>query len=344
MESQQAQRKNEHLSLSEKDYALNHRHDFFDDVQLVPNALPEMAVADVHPGVKIAGIDLKWPFYIEAMTGGSKQTGRVNQQLGKIAHDKGLAIATGSMSIIFKEPAAANSFLTLREADPDGVVFANLGAHATPKQAQQAIDLINADALEIHINAAQELVMPEGAREFHWLDNIARIVDSLTVPVIVKEVGFGMSQDTIKQLLNVGVSWINASGRGGTNFARIENRRNHKLDLSDLENWGLTTPQTLIEAQKTAAQVIASGGITRPLDVVKAGVLGAKAAGVAGFFLHQLISDGPEKLAAVIDQWQEELPRLLTLLGCRSFQDLRRVDYVLHQELWEYAQQRHLKL
>lgn len=342
MESQQAQRKNEHLSLAEKDYQHNHQKDFFDDVQLVPNALPELAVNDVNCAVDMAGMKLDWPFYIEAMTGGSQQTSRVNQQLGKIANDKHLAIATGSMSIIFKERAAASSFLSLRNADPDGVVLANLGAHATPGQAKQAVELVDADALEIHVNVAQELVMPEGARDFHWIDNIADIANALTVPVIVKEVGFGMSQQTIRQLLKAGVSWINVSGRGGTNFARIENRRNHELDLSDLEDWGLTTPETLLEARKTTALVIASGGITSPLDVVKAGVLGAQAVGVAGFFLHQLISSGPEKLASVVDQWQTELPRLLTLLGCRQFQDLSQVDYVLHGQLWEYAQQRQL--
>lgn len=340
MESQQAQRKNEHLSLAEKDYALNHQHDFFNDLQLIPNALPETNVDEVNCNVQLAGIPLAFPFYIEAMTGGSQRTGLINQQLGKIAAECNLAIATGSMSIIFKEKTAVNSFLTLREANPDGIVIANLGAKATPKQAQSAVDLISADALEIHINAAQELVMPEGARDFHWRTNIRDIVDHLTVPVIVKEVGFGMSQQTIRQLLDTGVQWINISGRGGTNFARIENHRNHDVDMTDLEQWGLTTPESLLEAQKTPARVIASGGITSPLDVVKAGVLGAKAVGVAGYFLHQLISSGPDQLTKVIHQWQLELPRLLTLLGCQNFAELANTQYVLHNQLLEFHQQR----
>lgn len=340
MESQQAQRKNEHLSLAEKDYSLNHQHDFFDDLQLIPNALPEMAVKDACCNVNVAGLHLSSPFYIEAMTGGSQRTGIINQQLGKIAADCNLAIATGSMSIIFKEKTAVDSFLALRKANPDGIVIANLGAKATPKQAQAAVDLINADALEIHINAAQELVMPEGARDFHWLNNIRNIVNHLDVPVIVKEVGFGMSQQTIQQLIAIGVQWINISGRGGTNFARIENHRNHDVDMSDLEKWGLTTPESLLEAQKTPAKIIASGGIASPLDVVKAGVLGAKAVGIAGYFLHQLISSGPAQLTKVIHQWQIELPRLLTLLGCQNFGELVNTQYVLHNQLLEFQQQR----
>lgn len=340
MESQQAQRKNEHLSLAEKDYALNHQHNFFDDVQLIPNALPEMAVKDVQCDADIAGIHLLYPFYIEAMTGGSTRTGQINQQLGKIAADTNLAIATGSMSIIFKEKEAAASFLALREADPDGPVIANLGARAKPQQAQAAVDLLEADALEIHVNAAQELVMPEGARDFHWLNNIQRITDQLTVPVIIKEVGFGMSRQSIQQLLAIGVQWINISGRGGTNFARIENHRNHDVDMGDLENWGLTTPEALLEVQQTPAKIIASGGITSPLDVIKAGVLGAQTVGVAGYFLHQLISGGPEQLTQTIQQWQLELPRILTLLGCHDFNALTNTQYVLHNQLFEFQQQR----
>ena len=133
-----------------------------------------------------------------------------------------------------------------------------------------------ADALEIHLNPAQELIMKEGDREFYWLEALAGLVSRLHIPVIVKEVGFGMSQQTISQWEQVGVRWINVAGTGGNNFARIEDRRNHELDLSDLVNWGLSTPESLLEAQQKSpsTHLIASGGITCPLDVIKAGVLG----------------------------------------------------------------------
>ena len=186
--------------------------------------------------------------------------------------------------------------------------------------------------------------MKVGDREFYWLEALAGLVSRLHIPVIVKEVGFGMSQQTISQLEQIGVRWINVAGTGGTNFARIEDRRNHELDLSDLVNWGLSTPESLLEAQQKSpsTHLIASGGITCPLDVIKAGVLGAKAVGVAGYFLHLLIKEGEEGLAKELHRWQVELPRLMTLVGVRNWDDLYLVDYLLSPELESFTRQRGL--
>lgn len=343
MESQQAHRKDEHLSLATASYQRAHAHHYFDQVRLIHDALPETAVAAVDHTVQLAdGLQLEWPFYLEAMTGGSKQATKVNRALAKLAHKHHLAMATGSLSVALKEAAAQPSFTVVREANPDGIVIANLGANASLDKARAAVDLLAADALELHLNAAQELVMPEGDRQFYWLDNIAHLVDGLDVPVIVKEVGFGMSRRTIERLQKVGVQLINVSGRGGTNFAMIENRRNHQLDMADLADWGQTTPESLLEARDSQATIIASGGVTCPLDVVKAGVLGARAVGVAGYFLNILVRDGASALDQVLTDWQAQLPRLLTLVGAQHFTDLSRVDYVLTGPLYEYAQQRGL--
>lgn len=343
MESQQAHRKDEHLSLATATYQRAHQHHYFDQVRLIHNALPEMAVKDVDHHVQLAdGLQLEWPFYLEAMTGGSNQAAKINRTLAQLASKYHLAMATGSLSVALKEPATRPSFTVVREENPDGIVIANLGADASLENAQTAIDILGANALELHLNAAQELVMPEGDRDFHWLNNIASLVDKLDLPVIVKEVGFGMSRTTIDRLKNVGVQLVNVSGRGGTNFAMIEDRRNHQLDLDDLADWGQTTPESLLEARGNKATIIASGGITCPLDVVKAGVLGAQAVGVAGYFLNILIRDGATALDEILTGWRTELPRLLTLLGCRNFRDLQKIPFVLQDDLYSYAQQRHL--
>ena len=343
MESQQAHRKDEHLSLATATYQRAHQHHYFDQVRLIHNALPEMAVKDVDHHVRLAdGLQLEWPFYLEAMTGGSNQAAKINRTLAQLASKHHLAMATGSLSVALKEPATRPSFTVVREENPDGIVIANLGADASLENAQTAIDILGANALELHLNAAQELVMPEGDRDFHWLNNIASLVDKLDLPVIVKEVGFGMSRTTIDRLKNVGVQLVNVSGRGGTNFAMIEDRRNHQLDLDDLADWGQTTPESLLEARGNKATIIASGGITCPLDVVKAGVLGAQAVGVAGYFLNILIRDGATALDEILTGWRTELPRLLTLLGCRNFRDLQKIPFVLQDDLYSYAQQRHL--
>ena len=343
MESQQAHRKDEHLSLATATYQRAHQHHYFDQVRLIHNALPEMAVKDVDHHVQLAdGLQLEWPFYLEAMTGGSNQAANINRTLAQLASKHHLAMATGSLSVALKEPATRPSFTVVREENPDGIVIANLGADASLENAQTAIDILGANALELHLNAAQELVMPEGDRDFHWLNNIASLVDKLDLPVIVKEVGFGMSRTTIDRLKNVGVQLVNVSGRGGTNFAMIEDRRNHQIDLDDLADWGQTTPESLLEARGNKATIIASGGITCPLDVVKAGVLGAQAVGVAGYFLNILIRDGATALDEILTGWRTELPRLLTLLGCRNFRDLQKIPFVLQDDLYSYAQQRHL--
>lgn len=345
MVNQQAQRKNEHLSLAEKDFAINHQVDPFTDIQLIPRALPETDLETITPQTKLADqLTLAWPFYIEAITGGSERTGKINQQLATIAQKFNLAMATGSMSIIFKDDQAKESFTIVRESNPDGIILANLGASATPQQAQTVIQLIDADALEIHVNVAQELVMPEGDRQFHWLENIQAIQAAIDVPLIVKEVGSGMSVHDLDRLSQSGIHIVNISGRGGTSFPRIESRRNHDRHYhEDLLTWGLTTPQALIESQlrhDATQEIIASGGISSPLDVIKAGVIGAQAVGVAGYFLHQLIQGGPDVLSQEVSEWQAEITEIMTLLGVNDFQELSQVDAVLGPELYNYQQQR----
>lgn len=349
MVNQHAQRKNEHLSLAEKDYAFNHQNDPFAGIQLIPRALPETGLNMIQTHAKLTDkLELTWPFYLEAMTGGSERAGKINHQLTTVAKEYDLAMATGSMSIIFKDDQAKASFTIVRETNPNGIIIANLGASATPQQALAAIDLIQADALEIHLNVAQELIMPEGDREFLWLENLQAIQAAIKVPLIVKEVGSGMSVNDLNQLANAGIQVVNISGRGGTSFPRIENRRNHHRNYHDnLLAWGLTTPQALIESQfrhNTKLQIIASGGITSPLDVIKAGAMGAQAVGVAGYFLHQLIQGGPETLSQEIAEWQAEIPEIMTMLGVSSFDKLKQVDLVLDPELYNYQQQRQTQI
>ena len=339
-----AKRKNEHLSLAEKFYQPAHQEHPFDQVRLIPNALPEMAPSEVDPATSVAGLHLQWPFYFEAMTGGSQQAKVINAALSNVAQQTDLAIATGSLSTMFKLPQFNDSFSIVRTNHPTGIVIANLSAKATVQKAQQAIDLLQADALEIHLNVAQETVMPEGDRDFHWLNNIKKLVQSLSVPVIVKEVGFGMSKETLHQLQQIGVQTVNVSGRGGTNFVQIEDRRNHDQEFTDLHDWGLTTPEALFEAHAVPnIQVIASGGVSSPLDVIKAGVLGAHAVGVAGFFLHKYYTDGENGLLATVKDWQTEIVRIMTMLSCRHFDELSKVPYVLKPQLLSYIQQRKLE-
>lgn len=337
-------RKNEHVSLSEKFYA--EKYSSFQDVRFVHHSLPEMNVNDVDLTVKMAGFHFNFPFFINAMTGGSPWTGKVNEKLALLAKEAGLAMATGSVSTALKDSAQLSSYKIIRQTNPKGILFANLGAGHGLENAKKAIDLLEADALQIHINAPQEVIMPEGDREFSsWLTNIEKIVAELPVPVIIKEVGFGMSRETVKQLESVGASLIDVSGTGGTNFAQIENfrRKEHKLD--SLESWGQSTALSLLEAREgqTKAHIIASGGIREPLDIVKALALGASLTGLSSQFMHMVLDD-VEQAIDTVKGWKMQLKRIFTLLGAQSVDDLHTTDLILEGEIADWCRARNISI
>lgn len=340
-QSIQSHRKDEHVFLAEKFFTETATAGF-DEVRLLHDPLPETAVSAV--SVKPALFDWQWPFFINAMTGGSKQTGQYNQQLATIAAHTGLAMATGSQAVALREPALAATFQVARKADPEGFLIGNIGANKTPAQAQAAIDMIHANALEIHLNAVQELVMPEGDRDFHWLTNIQEIIAASSVPVIVKEVGFGMTKEALAKLAQVGARYVDIGGRGGTNFAKIEGVRRQDDDYAALSTFGQSTVESLLEAQASGLTILATGGVRSVLDVVKALRLGASAIGISGLVLHWLLQEGPAAAEAHIKSWQQQLPALLALLGASDLSALRQVPVVFSPALVSYAQQRNLTL
>lgn len=322
-------RKNEHVSLSEKFYA--HGDSSFKDIAFVHHSFPQTDVKDVDLSVTLNNLHFSSPFFINAMSGGSVWTGKVNEKLAIIARETGLAMATGSVSAALKDPSQADSFKIVRQTNPKGLIFANLGAGHGLENAKRAVDLLEADALQIHLNAPQEIVMPEGDREFSdWIQNIQEIADGLSVPLIVKEVGFGMSRETVAVLESIGVRLIDISGRGGTNFAQIENYRRKNFKLDDFEEWGQSTVVSLLEAQEAAtkAAIIASGGIRRPMEIVKSLALGASINGLSSQIMHMAL-DNVDETILTINHWKEEIKRIMTLLGAKTIGDLRQTDLII---------------
>lgn len=324
-------RKNEHVSLSENFYN-DDRHNSFNDIQFVHHSFPKIDVKDISLKTEFAGLTFDAPFFINAMTGGSEWTGKVNEKLARVAEATGLAIATGSVSAAMKIPEVEDSYKIVRKTHPNGLVFANLGAGHRLENAKRAVDLLQADAMQIHLNAPQEVVMPEGDREFrNWLSNIEEVVAGLDVPVIVKEVGFGMSRETIALLHSVGVKVVDVSGTGGTNFAQIENyrRRNEKFD--DIEGWGQSTAVSLLEAKDVRRDMalISSGGIRKPIEIVKSLALGADAVGISSHFLHLVLREGVEETIEIVEAWKKEITRMMTLLGAQTVSDLHQTDLII---------------
>lgn len=343
--SAHAHRKDEHVFLAEKNYPQTQANDF-DQVRFIHHSLPEIAVDEVDLTTEFAGHKIPIPFYINAMTGGSPRTQRLNQQLATLAKRFNLPMATGSQSVALKEPAAATSFQIVRQTNPNGLILANLGADATVAQAQQAIAMLNADALQIHLNVPQEIVMPEGQRQFYWQENLAKLKAAINVPLIVKEVGFGMSQQTLQQLKTIGIDHVDLGGRGGTNFVTIENQRRRFKELDYLQGWGQSTVESLLESRALQADlnIYASGGVRQPLDIIKALALGAQAVGVSGTILHSLQKNGLDATSDLLQAWCHQLKLLLALLGCRQINALTQCQLIFSPELMNYAKQRHINL
>jgi isopentenyl-diphosphate delta-isomerase len=201
--------------------------------------------------------------------------------------------------------------------------------------------MIGADGLQIHLNVMQELLMPEGDRNFSgYLENIHRIMTSVGVPVVVKEVGFGMTAETVSRLAEAGVKLIDVGGGGGTNFARIENMRSDQ-PLTVFEEWGLSTVESLLEAgQISGISRMATGGIRHGLDAAKAMALGAEAVGMAGAMLRLVQSRTLDECLAVIDGWHHELRVAMTALGVREPNELGKLPVLVTGACAEFARLR----
>lgn len=334
-------RKDEHISLAKAFH--KEKSNDFDQLRFVHHSFSETAVEDVDISTSFLDFSFKQPFYINAMTGGSDRAKEINQQIGIIAKETGMMTATGSVNAALKNPDLADTYQIIRKENPKGIIFANIGAGLSLEDAKKAVDLFQADGLQVHVNLAQELVMPEGDRDFHgWLDNIEEIVAHLSVPVIVKEVGFGMSNETVTQLLARGVQAIDISGQGGTSFTQIENARRKKRELSFLDNWGQSTVLSLLESQSLQQEItiLASGGIRQSLDIVKALSLGAKSVGVAGTILNHLMTHGLDKTIKLVKQWENELHMLYTLLGKTTTAELTATDLIFSSEISHWCESR----
>ncbi|WP_100372683.1 type 2 isopentenyl-diphosphate Delta-isomerase [Bacillus sp. FJAT-45037] len=319
----------------------------FEDIQFVHNSIPELAINEVDVSSKIGELSLSSPIFINAMTGGGgDRTKRINQQLAEVAAECGIGMAVGSQMAAIKNPEERKSYEIVRETHKDGVVFANLGSEATVEQAKHAIDMLEASAMQIHVNVIQELVMPEGDRDFtDTLKRIESIREAVDVPLIVKEVGYGMNMKTTKQLADIGIEIVDVGGYGGTNFSKIENERRARK-LSFFDEWGIETTSSILEAKNGAKtmSIISSGGLQSALDIAKSIALGASATGFAGHFLRILTDFGQEQLIDEIKQIHEDLIMLMTALNAPSIADLQKVPIVISGRTQNWCTQRGINL
>lgn len=337
--SQRSQRKEEHLALAKMFFNKNNNSDF-NKVHLLRPALPETKVDTHSIRTTMFNKTVNAPFFVNAMTGGSQKSFEINKRLAQACKREKIAMSLGSASILEKEPDKLDSFLIARQENPDGLLFANVNPDTDPQVAQRIVNELQADALQIHINVLQEIVMPEGDRDFHWLNNMKKIRQQVDVPIIVKEVGSGIDAKSLKTLMDAGFETVDIGGSGGTNFAQIENHRRQDTIFEFIDDLGLSTVKCLLDAQKITGHqtLIASGGITNALQIFKSLVLGANYVGIANLFL-QYASQSTDALIEEIDTLKNQLIALCAVFGLDSINDASQVKYYLSNDLNSFISQ-----
>ena len=343
-------RKQQHVNISlTKDVAFRTKSSGFDHLDFLHNALPELNLSDIDPSTVFLGKKIELPFIISSMTGGYAEAERINGQLAEVCAEKKIALGVGSQRQASEDDRYHRSFSIVRDTAPDIPIFGNIGAAEVARlrdvsRIVRLIDLIKADGFAVHLNPLQELLQPEGDTNFYGvLHGIELLAKSLSVPLIVKEIGAGISFDVARRLIDAGVKIIDVAGAGGTSWAGVEilRRRNkrlgNKIKKPGVKNanaemfwdWGIPTTDALksvcrLKNDSPSLKVIASGGISNGIDCAKSIAMGADFVASAMSMLRALASGGTEAVIKLIDQWEWELKSVMFLTGSRSLAELQK--------------------
>lgn len=333
-------RKEEHLRLAASARVQARRGAGWDDVQLLHASLPEIDFDELDCSQEFLGRRLRLPLVIAGMTGGIPRAETVNGVLARAAEAFGVALGVGSQRPALRAAELTGSYAVARRNAPTAFLLANIGApqlvaqDGVPplslEQVETAVSMIGADALAVHLNYLQEIVQPEGDRRARGcLEAISRLSSRLSVPVIAKETGAGMTRRTAAALKQGGVAALDVGGRGGTSFAAVEGLRaaaqgdRLQAHLGNVfRDWGVPTAVAVTEAVTSGLPVIATGGVRGGLDAAKAIALGASLTGVARP-LVQCALDGLEAVEAWLRRFEAELRAAMFLTGSRTLSDLR---------------------
>ena len=325
----------------------------FRDVQLIHDALPELHRDEIETGVDFCGQRLDAPVIIESMTGGHPNTTELNRALAAAAAETGIAMGVGSQRAALEDDDSEvrKSYTVVRDAAPDAFIYGNVGAAQLETYGvggvERVVEMIDADAVAIHLNFLQEAAQPEGDVDARGcLDAIERVAADLSVPVIVKETGNGISRDVAKRLGETEVAVIDVAGKGGTTWSGIEahraaaaGARRHARVGELFRNWGVPTVVSTVEAAAVHPSVVASGGVRTGLDIAKAIALGATAGGLAKPFL-QPAGNGKEAVVELIEDLIAELKTAMFVTGSGSVAELQQAEHVILGRSKEFLEQR----
>ncbi len=318
----------------------------FEDIQFVHNCLPEVNAEDIDLSAKFLGRQFNMPFMVNSITGGIDEAEGINSTLAKISSRLSVPMAVGSQTAALEKEELCYTFDIARRQNPDGFIAANLGAGASLPRAQKAVDMIGADALQLHLNVPQELMMPGKEQEPScrgYLENIEHLVAQLPVPLIAKEVGFGIAREQAQKLLSTGIDALDVGGSGGTNFIKVEGFRYSCEDVEPFLSWGLPTAVTLYEVQDAVSfqgEIVATGGIRNGVEAAKALSMGADLVGVAAPLLHCYYQGGEAAVEKYLLGMRRQLRQTMFMLGAQNIHELRRKPLVIRGETAEWLRQR----
>ncbi|MGI0029886.1 MAG: type 2 isopentenyl-diphosphate Delta-isomerase [Nitrososphaera sp.] len=315
---------------------------YLEHVRLVHNALPEMNFEDIDTSTSFLGHRFSAPIIIDSMTGGTDEATVINGRLGELAEKYGFGMGLGSQRAGLKSEELAATYAIARKNAPNAFLIANIGGAQLAKglsvdEARKIVKMIRANALVVHLNPLQELIQPEGEPRYKGvLDKISELAKSMDVPVMVKEVGAGISKEVAVKLEMAGVSAINVAGSGGTSWAGVEKIRadaasdDLKSHLGEMFwDWGIPTAASIIEVRRAVKlPLIASGGLRSGLEAAKCIVLGASMAAMAYPFLRSA-AQSQEKLFAFADMLLAEMKSTMFLVGARNIDALAGSRYIL---------------
>lgn len=350
--SETEDRKDDHIRII-RDEDVEEGTTGFADVQLVHEALPEVHREQIDLSVDLCGKEISAPIILDSMTGGSENTIKINRRLAAAAEECNVAMGLGSQraALELDDPDVLESYTVVRDAAPNAFIFGNLGAAQVisydTETVEEAVEMIDADAMAVHLNFLQEAVQPEGDVDARGcLAAIERLADSLSVPIIVKETGNGISAETAAQLSDAGVDAINVAGRGGTTWsgveayraAAVDDKQRHRVGTL-YRQWGIPTVASTVEAASEHDCVIASGGVRSGLDIAKSIALGAQAGGLAKPLLKPA-SDSVDAIVDKIENLTAELRTAMFVTGSSTVSELQQTDTVILGRTAQYIKQR----
>jgi isopentenyl-diphosphate delta-isomerase len=314
----------------------------------------------IYASIEFLGKQLQAPLMITGMTGGHPVAAEINCALARTAAHAGIAMGVGSQRAALEDESLAWTYRKARECGGRNLVLiANIGAAQlvegyNVEHVRKALEMIEADALAVHVNAAQEVFQPEGDVNFKdAMSLIAEIARELEKPVIVKETGHGLSYEVVYRLRGLGIRFFDVSGSGGTSWVKVEEHRARLHGLETLaeaaktfSSWGIPTAQAIVEARWAAPDscIIGSGGVRSGLEAAKAVALGADIAGFALPAIRAYANGGEEGVRKLIERFMLEFKAAMFLTGSSTLAELRRKPIQIVGRLSELLKARGINL